>query len=170
MIISSLNRVFWKKPHGLYDPCTFRIILNSMIIWYPSYIHLTLHVLARALSTLLVQKVDRIRWVSWSIPRSASAYTKIPQVEKIVWFCHRRGIHSELDTREGKGRRWCSGNVIESCKDDLKKSYWKKHPLRVLVWYGVNCMIIHLSESIHSAKSSLFLSSFSSNHPIVLNF
>ena len=60
----------------------------------------------------------------------------------------------ELDRRAGKGRRCCLGDVLEcrtmafSCKDDLKKSLCKNILFGgVVVWCGVNQMIIHFPKS-----------------------
>ena len=67
--------------------------------------------------------------------------------------------------REGKSRRCCFGNVPTkypfNSKDDLKKSFWKNiHFGSVVVWCGVNQMIIFFFWSIHSAKRLFFRSSW----------
>ena len=55
--------------------------------------------------------------------------------------------------------------TIYSSKDDLKKSFWENIQFRrVVVWTGVNWMIIHFPKH-PSAKKSLFYSSFYSNQP-----
>ena len=77
---------------------------------------------------------------------------------------YQRPIEEETDRREGKGRRYCLGDVLECRtshlvgKDDWQKSFWKNtHFGRVVVWCGVNQMIIHLSEAsiLPSVRSSI---------------
>ena len=62
-----------------------------------------------------------------------------------------------------------SYRYLFSNKDDLKKSFWKKiHFGRVVVWCGVNLMIIHFSEaSILWVSVLLFAQFFQSSWCLV---
>ena len=60
------------------------------------------------------------------------------------------------------GRTWMS-HLSFCCKDNIKKNIWESiHFGRVVVWWGVNRMIIHFFKSSIPPSS---ISSFSSNHP-----
>ena len=53
-----------------------------------------------------------------------------------------------------------------SCKDDLNKSVWKNiHFGRLVVWCGVNQIIIHFYATSNLPICPFVYSSFSSNHP-----
>ena len=73
-------------------------------------------------------------------------------------------IEEETDRREVNDRRCGLGDVLEmpplqsfGSKDDLKKSFWKNiHFGRVVVWCGVNQMIVFSEASIlQSIRSSI---------------
>ena len=62
----------------------------------------------------------------------------------------------ETDRRKGKGRRCCLWDVLEWCNNHLRaaRTIWSKvfkkktiHFGRVVVWCGVNQIIIHFSEA-----------------------
>ena len=91
-------------------------------------------------------------------------YTYI-QYHLNIGFPSQHPYVEETDRREGKSRRCCFGNVPTkypfNSKDDLKKSFWKNiHFGSVVVWCGVNQMIIFFFWSIHSAKRLFFRSSW----------
>ena len=91
-------------------------------------------------------------------PPQVSAPGYVPYTRYFTW------IGEESDIREGKGRRCCLGDGLEcrtshlcSSKDDLKKGFCKNiRFVRVVIWCGVNQMIINFSEasippSVHSS-------------------